>query len=474
MEKLFRLPKEEISENPLHQLRSSCLKENPIERATIDEVLVRLDLIHRKMFNTPPDLDIFEITQRGLITLLEKKYTKEKTVLFDLQDSEKVYLIERAIMCGSLEIAERLLQQAKTEAKLQERLFLLLQYAIKWNRPSFFKTLKELEGVNETITKNKENLFDFAVITRNVEILDILSLYGIQSIIHNPIKDVYPAIHLASFHGSVEVINWLVEHGANSNMQSEFGTTPLHFAVTCGQKEAVIALLKNGADQTITEANKWLPIHTAAATGDVEIMKILLDAKNAPDINSREMEGKTPLHIAVCYGPNQINMVKFLIQVTQVNPNAVDNYGCTPLHYAEKENIFNILLQKANPEIKNNLQMKPKEAIQSRQEMINQMKQTSSFDELVGPTDKELRLIGKEEEEEDDVTEEELEFARKVLYLQEKKAFENLPIFQQQLQKESEELLNEDYPTGEELEMEGDDLANQILLNEIMKKLRWK
>ena len=40
LEKLFCLPKEEISDNPLHQLSSSCLKKQPTERATIYEVLM--------------------------------------------------------------------------------------------------------------------------------------------------------------------------------------------------------------------------------------------------------------------------------------------------------------------------------------------------------------------------------------------------------------------------------------------------
>ena len=91
---LFRVPKEtEVPldlTNPLHQLIYYCKKNQPEERVTIDDVLKRLDLIHHKMFNAIPDLDIFEVAQRGITTLLDKeKYQRDKVKWFDEQDTER-------------------------------------------------------------------------------------------------------------------------------------------------------------------------------------------------------------------------------------------------------------------------------------------------------------------------------------------------------------------------------------------------
>ena len=48
--------------------------------------------------------------------------------------------------------------------------------------------------------------------------------------------------------GALEMVNCLIEHGANVNNEDGFKGTPLHYAVETGSLEIVTYLIEHGAD----------------------------------------------------------------------------------------------------------------------------------------------------------------------------------------------------------------------------------
>jgi ankyrin repeat protein len=113
--------------------------------------------------------------------------------------------------------------------------------------------------------------------------------------------------------GPAEIVRVLLEAGANPNLTTEDGTTPLMLAAGLGtmsrQPEkkrsdpspsalaAVKVLVEAGAKvNAVNEAN-FTALHGAAFSGSNEIIQYLVD--QGAEINVQDFSGRTPFHIAV-------------------------------------------------------------------------------------------------------------------------------------------------------------------------------
>ena len=89
-------------------------------------------------------------------------------------------------------------------------------------------------------------------------------------------------LHLASYQNDFETVKHCIEQGANINIRTSKGTTPLMFATQCefSAIEIVKLLIKKGA--TINTSNKqgYTPL-LYAATRCSDIVELLLDKKGS-------------------------------------------------------------------------------------------------------------------------------------------------------------------------------------------------
>jgi ankyrin repeat protein len=83
------------------------------------------------------------------------------------------------------------------------------------------------------------------------------------------------ALHVASSNGWVEV-GKILEAGAIATSQTEDGWTPLHFASENGNLDVVNDLLEAGADIRARTNDKWTALHIAALNGHVAVVGQLL------------------------------------------------------------------------------------------------------------------------------------------------------------------------------------------------------
>ncbi|CAL4969309.1 unnamed protein product [Urochloa decumbens] len=109
--------------------------------------------------------------------------------------------------------------------------------------------------------------------------------------------------------GTVGVVQYLLEHGANPDKADGKGCTPLHFAAEGGHCEIVKALLSKGANVD-SFCDAGTPLHMAAFCENDDVIKILLD--HHPDCNKAFNDGYTPLYMALIAG--SLRCVKLLIE----------------------------------------------------------------------------------------------------------------------------------------------------------------
>ncbi len=118
------------------------------------------------------------------------------------------------------------------------------------------------------------------------------------------------ALHKACASGALDIAKVLVNAGADVNLKSDEGYTPLSNAVSNNKQITVKYLISNGAN--IGEKNGKLGVsvlHKACMNGNLEIAKILVDA--GADVNFKSDEGFTPLYVAV--QKNHISIVEYLL-----------------------------------------------------------------------------------------------------------------------------------------------------------------
>ncbi|KAI9703093.1 MAG: hypothetical protein M1820_005965 [Bogoriella megaspora] len=111
------------------------------------------------------------------------------------------------------------------------------------------------------------------------------------------------------FNDSGEVIDVLLEHGADTSSRDYYGRSPLVFAAQLGSSKTVEKLLRHNADINAQDDYGNTALWSAVTAGSHSLMRILLLNKADPNIVGRE--GLAALNVAVMDG--DIGIVQLLV-----------------------------------------------------------------------------------------------------------------------------------------------------------------
>ena len=117
-------------------------------------------------------------------------------------------------------------------------------------------------------------------------------------------------LHNAAKSGSLEIIKYLFEHGADVNYKKKGGESVLHYAAKFGSLEIVKYLVEHGADVNCKNKRNKSVLHNAAKSGSLEIVKYLVE--HGADVNNKNEKNKSVLHNAAKSG--SLEMVKYLVE----------------------------------------------------------------------------------------------------------------------------------------------------------------
>uniref|UniRef100_A0A8C4TJX4 Protein phosphatase 1 regulatory subunit n=1 Tax=Erpetoichthys calabaricus TaxID=27687 RepID=A0A8C4TJX4_ERPCA len=212
------------------------------------------------------------------------------------------------------------------------------------------------------------------------------------AVIDSTNADGITALHQACIDENLEMVQFLVEYGANVNQSDNEGWTPLHVAASCGYSDIAEYLLQHGAnvgavncdgdipvdiaedegteqllkeyirkqevnvaavkrleeEQMFQDAQQWLsrgfipsnirhpktgagPLHVAAAKGYLDVMRLLLQC--GFDVGDQDRDGWMPLHAAAHWG--QAEACRLLAE-RMCPMDALSNAGQTPFDVAEE------------------------------------------------------------------------------------------------------------------------------------------
>ncbi|PCH53932.1 MAG: hypothetical protein COC21_05560 [Verrucomicrobiales bacterium] len=134
-------------------------------------------------------------------------------------------------------------------------------------------------------------------------------MWGIIQLMFSFIKKIFKGtLHKACDKGNIEAVKQHLADGADVNATHGYWTTtPLHCAAYGGYNEVVELLIENGADvnakivnakiENANDVNGMTPLHEATFGGYKEIAELLI-AKGA-DVNAKSRFDGTPLDEAV-------------------------------------------------------------------------------------------------------------------------------------------------------------------------------
>ncbi|KAM0416002.1 hypothetical protein ACHAPT_013029 [Fusarium lateritium] len=117
------------------------------------------------------------------------------------------------------------------------------------------------------------------------------------------------ALGISCANGSAEVVDVLLEKGADITAVDKNGLIPLIAASAGGHMEVVKLLLEKGADITAIDNGGWAPLITASNNGHMDVVKLLLE--KGADVTAVDNDGLTPL-IAASRN-DHIEVVKLLL-----------------------------------------------------------------------------------------------------------------------------------------------------------------
>lgn len=158
--------------------------------------------------------------------------------------------------------------------------------------------------------------------------------------------DYYP-LHQVVLLKNLSYVQFITENlpkiDKDINNVDSMGNSALHLAVTLKNEEEIVNYLINkGADINLCNIKKQTPLHLACGKNRIENVNILL---TNPQIkyNPTDYQGFTPL-IKAC-ASQAYEVVKCLLRSKDIKINIKDKSGNTALHYLCEDEKFDIAIQ---------------------------------------------------------------------------------------------------------------------------------
>jgi len=174
-------------------------------------------------------------------------------------------------------------------------------------------------------------------------------------------------LHLCAYFGHKDVVEVLLQNGANVNVINGMGDTPLHRAAFTGRTDVVLTLLRYNADVSVINGEGRTPLQMtdnhevksliaaaeksqqlsrneallqATTEGDLEHVKKLMTSSTPPNINCQNLLGNSALHCAAYRGHKEIAV---LLLQNGIDSTIKNNRGLSALEVSRDSKMRQLL-----------------------------------------------------------------------------------------------------------------------------------
>lgn len=160
------------------------------------------------------------------------------------------------------------------------------------------------------------------------------SLSNINAVDH---QDQRSALHLAASNDHSDIVNFLIEHGANYDLIDSQGRTPLHTSVEKPGHSRCLEFLFPKVDVNSRDKDGLTVWHVAALTGNIHALRVLTGfaANGPPQLDMKANDGRTLLHCAA-QSSSKETLIFLMDHFSQSAVHQTTSEGFTALHYAVK------------------------------------------------------------------------------------------------------------------------------------------
>ncbi|XP_074125536.1 ankyrin repeat domain-containing protein 16 [Sminthopsis crassicaudata] len=145
--------------------------------------------------------------------------------------------------------------------------------------------------------------------------------------IEAPNRDYKRPLHEAASLGHRDCVLYLLQRGAAVDCLKKGDWTPLMMACTRKNLEVIQDLVEHGANPVLKNKDGWNSFHIASREGDPVILQYLLTVSPAVWQTESKIR-RTPLHTAAMHGC--LEAVEVLLERCQYEPDSRDQCGITP------------------------------------------------------------------------------------------------------------------------------------------------
>ncbi|XP_051168998.1 ankyrin-3-like [Leptopilina boulardi] len=252
----------------------------------------------------------------------------------DYNDSSGYNAIFSAVHEGKLIYAHKLLKEDLVEKEFQGRT--LMHVAAAKGHEQIVCLLCQRNARIDRGDRDGNSPLHLAIKGNHT---DLIHLFVKESTVNltNSIKEA--PLHIATANNQIQIVQLLLDNGANSNEQDANGSTPLHIAVKMKRPnlKIITLLVEHEANGNLLSDELFTPLYHAVSSGNIEIVQILV--KYGAHIDKINKDNKTPLILAV--EKNNAEMIRQLLHSKYRDSIATNTM--TPLHYAAKNGKLEIV-----------------------------------------------------------------------------------------------------------------------------------
>ncbi|GEM_PF-3049561 len=238
----------------------------------------------------------------GILELLLKNSANPDVHVNTYKQSRTV--LQRAIMDNQTETVKLLLKHGANPNFLNEFKLDPLYYAVE--AENYFITEALLKHKADFSYRKNDKIvssYSLAIKNGNINLVNLFLQYGAPIHRNVDMADVYP-VNYAAMKGHTAMVDLFVKNGSPVKGKYPSGRSPLMYACSGrGNSNVIQYLLQKGANIHFTAKNGMQPVHFLAQKGSTADLATIL--KRGGKINTQNNKGETPLHLAASAGRDE-------------------------------------------------------------------------------------------------------------------------------------------------------------------------